>query len=419
MRFLNYNGNYLYYENVNLNDVVKKYQTPIYIYSKAKILENYHEYYDAFKASSLKNYKIYFAMKANNNLSILKLLLKQNCGIDAVSIGEIQKAKLAGFNYKDIVFSGVAKSKDDLIFSIKNKLGQINVESREEITTLIEVANKLKKKANISLRINPDIVAHTNAKISTGSKLNKFGIDAKKIDEAIALIRTCEYLNLNGLSIHIGSQLVELRDFDDAFLFISKIYKKYPEFTTVDLGGGLGIKYNSENVISKSSYIGLIAKYFSKFKGKILIEPGRSIVADAGIFLTKIIRIKHTEYMNFIIVDGGMNNLIRPAFYGAWHEPKLIKKNISDAKNSYIYDIVGPICESSDVFCKNITFEGMLPEEGNYIAFLNAGAYGKSMASNYNLHDIAGELLIDDDKIIEISKPIKWYDFVKLERYFN
>ena len=417
---LSYHGADLYYENVNLNDVAKNNKTPIWLCSKAKILENCKGYNDAFKNNMLNDYKVHFAMKANSNLSILKLALQQNLGIDAVSIGEIQKAKMAGFEYKDIVFSGVGKTKDDLTFVIKNEIGQINIESFEEIQMLIDITNELKKTANVAIRINPDIKAHTHEKISTGKKVNKFGIDAKKLDQAIDLIKTCEYLNLNGLSIHIGSQLTQLGDFEKAFSFVKAIYDKHPEFKTVDLGGGLGINYNNEEIISKNDYVKLIAKYFADFKGKIMIEPGRSIVGDACIFMTKIVRVKRTDSANFIIVDGGMNNLVRPAMYGAWHQPMLTKRAIDknvDSKNNVVkkYDIVGPICESGDTFCKNVSISDDIIEDDNCVVFMYAGAYGKSMSSNYNLHDIAMELMVDGDKVMQISKQIGWNDLVKFE----
>ena len=411
---LNYRNGNLFYEGVNLNDIAKTYGTPLYVYSKAKIVENCDDYNKAFQDHNLKNYKVHFAIKANSNLSILKIALNHNLGIDAVSVGEIKKAKFAGFNYNDIVFSGVGKTEDDLIFSVKNEIGQINIESFEEIKTLIKVTNKLEKMANVAIRINPDIKAHTHEKISTGGKKNKFGIDAKKLDEAIELIKTSKYLNLNGLSIHIGSQLTKLEDFEKAFSFVANIYKNHPEFKTVDLGGGLGINYDNGEIISKNDYVGLIAKYFSDFKGKILIEPGRSIIGDASIFLTKIVRIKHTDAANFIIVDGGMNNLMRPAMYGAWHQPMLTKNNIDKNGEVEKYDIVGPICESGDVFAKNVSLN-KITDEDNYVAFLYAGAYGKSMASNYNLHDIATELMVEGNAVKIISKPIKWEDLTKFE----
>ena len=313
-----------------------------------------------------------------------------------------------------MVFSGVGKSENDLLFAVKNGIGQINVESFEEIKMLIDVVNQLKKTANVAIRINPDIKAHTHEKISTGGKKNKFGIDAKKLDEAIALIKTSQYLNLNGLSIHIGSQLTKLDDFEKAFSFVKEIYKNHPEFKTVDLGGGLGINYNNGEIISKSEYVGLIAKYFADFNGKIMIEPGRSIIGDAAIFLTKIVRIKRTDAANFIIVDGGMNNLVRPAMYGAWHQPMLTKNNIDTNGTVEKYDIVGPICESGDIFAKDVLLN-KITDEDNYVAFMYAGAYGKSMASNYNLHDIATEVMVDGSTAKVISKPIRWEDFVKFE----
>ena len=337
---------------------------------------------------------------------------------------EIKKAKMAGFDYKDVVFSGVGKTKDELTFVVNNEIGQINIESFEEIKMLIDITNTLQKTANVAIRINPDIKAHTHEKISTGKKINKFGIDAKKLDSAISLIKTGKYLNLNGLSIHIGSQLTKIEDFEKAFSFVKKIYEEHPEFKTVDLGGGLGINYNNEEIITKNDYVRLIAKYFGDFNGSVLIEPGRSIIGDACIFLTKIVRIKKTDAVDFIIVDGGMNNLVRPAMYGSWHQPMLTKRYIDTEKiNSSNtikkYDIVGPICESGDVFCKNVSMNNKIIEDDNGVVFLHAGAYGKTMSSSYNLHDIAVELLVDGDDVKQISKQISWNDLVKFELNLN
>ena len=403
----------LFYENVNLNNIAQRYNTPIYIYSKNKIIENCQNFTNAFIKNNIKNFQICYAMKACNNSTILKIIKSCKCGIDAVSVEEIQKALFLGFKPSNIVFSGVGKTQNDLEFSIKNKISQINVESIEELQDIIDVADKLKIKANIGIRINPDIKASTNKKISTGSKTNKFGINVKDLTKAFEIIKNKKNISLLGLSIHIGSQITNLNDFDKAFKFIANIYKQHPEFKTIDLGGGLGINYKLTPIFpKKEDYVKLITKYFGDFSGKIIIEMGRSIIGDAGIFLTKIVRTKQTKTKNFIIVDGGMNNLIRPAMYNAWHEPLLINK--TNEKKSKKYDIVGPICESSDVFNKDVAITGFDETKTNYIAFLCAGAYGHSMASNYNLHNIAGELLVDGKKIKEISKPIDWREIYKI-----
>ena len=398
----------LFYEDVNLNDVAKKYNTPVYVYSKSKIIENCKDFIKAFKKKKIQNFQVCYAMKACNNASILKIIKSCKCGIDAVSIEEIQKSIDVGFAPKDIVFSGVGKTRKEIEYAIKNKIGQINIESLEELKELIEISNQLNIKANIGIRINPDITADTNKKISTGSKTNKFGIDIIYIDKIFELIKNEKNIALLGLSIHIGSQITNLDNFEEAFSFMKKIYKFHPEFKTIDLGGGLGINYEcKKNFPTKQDYVRLIAKYFSNFSGKIIIEIGRSIIGDAGIFLTKIVRMKHTKAKNFIIVDGGMNNLIRSAMYNAWHEPLLVNSAKKTGKIEK-YDIVGPICESSDVFNKNVCFNSNDLFEKNYIVFLFAGAYGRSMASNYNLHDIAGEVLIDGEKTKQISKHINW-----------
>ena len=403
----------LFYEKVSLPNIADNYKTPIYVYSKNKIIENCQHFTNAFIKKNIKNFQMCYAMKACNNSTILKIIKSCNYGVDTVSIEEIQKALFLGFKPSNIVFSGVGKTQNDLEFSIKNKIGQINIESIEELNEIIDITNKLKITANIGIRINPDIKASTNKKISTGSKTNKFGINIEDLEKALELVKNNKNISLLGLSIHIGSQITDLNDFDKAFKFIANIYKQHPEFKTIDLGGGLGINYKLKtNFPKKEDYVKLIAKYFSDFSGKIIIEMGRSIIGDAGIFLTKIVRTKQTKTKNFIIVDGGMNNLIRPAMYNAWHEPLLINK--TNEKNSKKYDIVGPICESSDVFNKDVAITGFDETKTNYIAFLCAGAYGHSMASNYNLHNIAGELLVDGKKVKEISKPIDWKIIYKI-----
>lgn len=407
---ISYKDNTLYFDNINLDDIAKKYYTPIYIYSKDKIIENYKNYDDNFKKFDIKNYQICYAIKANENLTILKILAELGCGADVVSGNEIKKAIISGILPEKIVYSGVGKTSKELEYAINQNISQINIESKEEFFKIEKISKTLNKIANISLRINPNIDAATIDKITTGKKENKFGIDFDTAKELIELAGKNNLLNLKGLSVHIGSQILDITRFEATFQYLAEIYKKYSDFTTIDLGGGLGIEYKTtDKTPSYSDYVQLIKKYFNN-NLKIIVEPGRSIIGDAGIFLTSIEYIKRTPTKNFIIVNGGMNNLIRPAMYDACHHPLLV--NIQ-SQNKEIYDVVGPICESSDTFVKSIELNST--NENNYIAFLSAGAYGRSMASNYNLHDIAGELLIDNGKIIEIRKPISFMDILKFE----
>ena len=419
-----YKNKELYFKNFNLLDIVKKEKTPIYVYSKQKIEENVLNYKKAFEKNSISNYQICYAMKANDNSEILKILKNLGLGIDAVSANEIKKAVLIGFDVEKIVFSGVGKTREELIFAIKNKIGQINIESYEEFLEIIEICKEYKITANISIRINPNIKAHTHKKITTGTHENKFGVNievAEKIINEIFKINEENFkdkkqnlLNLKGLSGHIGSQILEVNDFEEFFKIMSKIYKKYNNsFATIDVGGGVGVKYkNSDKSFSYNDYVFLIKKYFNDFGGKIIIEPGRSIVANAGILVSQVVRVKRTQDNNFVILDSGMNNLIRPAMYGAKHIPMVLKIN-SNKKEKYT--IVGPICESSDVFIENFRLNTI--NKGDFIAFLCSGAYGRTMASNYNLQDIASEMMIDGDKYYKIRKNITYKDFLKFENF--
>jgi len=412
---IKYDNKQLFFDNVNLNDILKLYRTPVYVYSKDRIIENYTAYRDSFKKHNIKNYTICYAVKANENLNILKILKELGSGADTVSANEIEKSIMAGIAPEKIVYSGVGKSEEELEYAILKCIGQINVESKEEFYSIQKIAKKLNKTVNISIRINPNIDAGTHEKITTGKKENKFGIDIYIAKSIIDIAKADKLMNLKGLSVHIGSQILDINKFEATFEYLANIYKQYPHFTTIDLGGGLGIEYRNEDKLpSHENFIRLIKKYFGNNDIKIIIEPGRSIVGDAGIFLTKIMYIKTTETKKFIVVDGGMNNLVRPAMYDAYHHPMVV--NI-ESQDKEIYDIVGPICESSDTFAKNIELNRV--SSGNYLAFLSAGAYGRSMASNYNLHNIAGELLIENGKIKQIRKEIGFKDLLRFEETSN
>ena len=408
---LEYKNNQLFFDNINLNDIAKNFKTPVYIYSKDKIVENYNLYNDNFKNLNIKDYLICYAVKANENLSILKILAELGSGADTVSAGEIEKAMLAGIKPEKIVYSGVGKSDEELEYSIAHEIGQINIESKEEFYNIQKIAKKLNKTVNISIRINPNIDAGTHEKITTGKKENKFGISLEIAEKIIEEAKKDNLMNFKGLSVHIGSQILDVNKFELTFKYLLDIYKKHPEFKTIDLGGGLGIQYTTEDKTpSHEAFATLIKKYFGNLNIKIIIEPGRSIIGDAGIFLTKVLYIKETETKKFVIVDGGMNNLIRPAMYDAYHHPLLV--NI-ESQEKETYDLVGPICESSDTFAKNIQLNKV--KKDNYIAFLSAGAYGRSMSSNYNLHNLAGELLIENNKVKQIRKEISFKDLLKFE----
>lgn len=371
----------------DLSSILEAQKTPLYVYSKSKIIENYNKYKDNFD-KYVKNYQVCYAVKANFNFKILKMLKKLGSGFDVVSLGEIKQVLKAGVKVSKIVFSGVGKTEEELEYAIKKGIGQINIESYEEFLDIVEIANKIHKIANIAIRINPNIDAHTHEKITTGKEENKFGVNLQIAKKIIEEAKKFEYVKIKGLSFHIGSQITDLKPFEELFNFIKD--NNLQDFETLDLGGGIGIQYaDNDKTICIEDYTKLIKQYFGDSGCKIIVEPGRSIVADAGIFICKIVRIKRTENKNFIILDGGMNNLIRPAMYGAFHKPFVVK---IESDKTEKYDIVGPICESSDVFCENIELNEAT--KNNYIAFACAGAYGRSMASEYNLHKIAKEIFI-------------------------
>ncbi|MDR3290135.1 MAG: diaminopimelate decarboxylase [Rickettsiales bacterium] len=408
---IKYENNELYFDNVKVSNIAKEYGTPLYIYSKDRLIENYREYDDNFK-KAFDDYQIHYAIKANDNLSILKLLAELGSGADTVSGNEVKKSIIAGFPANKIVFSGVSKSERELEYAIKQGVGQINIESYEEFLTIKRVVENIKIVANISVRVNPNIDAHTHEKITTGKKENKFGVPVEIAEKISAESKNEKFLNFKGISVHVGSQILEPSVFELVGEFLREIYAKHSEWTTLDLGGGLGIEYREEHKTpSKADYTNIVKKHLGDLKVKIMIEPGRSIVGDAGILLSKIEYTKQGEIKNFIMVDAGFNILIRPAMYDSYHHPLLVKNTSTEKKK---YDIVGPICESGDIMVKDIEFP--VPQGENYIVFLSAGAYGRSMSSNYNLHDLPREIWIDKGKIKEIRKAISFEDLIVFEK---
>ncbi|MDR0423588.1 MAG: diaminopimelate decarboxylase [Rickettsiales bacterium] len=404
-----YKSNELYFDDVKVSSIVEKFGSPLYIYSKNRIIENYESYDSNFKKNNIINYCIHYAIKANENLSILKLLGSMGAGADTVSGNEVKKSLLAGIPPDKIVFSGVSKSRGELEFAIRSKIGQINIESYEEFLNIREIVKEINMDTNIAVRVNPDIDADTHMKITTGKRENKFGVPFEIAEKIYNEAKPNDLLNFKGVSVHIGSQILNINKFEEVLKFLSEVYKKY-SWQSVDLGGGLGIEYETnQKTPSKEEFVALIRKYFGDYKGKIMIEPGRSIVGDAGIFVCKVICTKETDTKNFIMVDGGFNGLIRPAMYDAYHHPLLSR--LSGEKK--VYDIVGSICESGDIFNRDIELD--VPDKSSCIAFLSAGAYGRSMASNYNLHDIVGEVWVEEGQVEQIRKSISFEDLLKFE----
>ena len=382
-------------DQVLLTEVAEKFETPVYIYSAQKILSNYHAYDQGFGDYP---HQICYAVKANSNLSILKLLANAGSGFDIVSRGELKRVLAAGGDPKKVVYSGVGKRESDLEFALKSGIGCFNIESVAEVYMLNRVATKLGIKAAVSLRINPNVDAKTHPYISTGLKENKFGIS---MEDALPMYREMArmpMLDIHGIDFHIGSQLTEIAPYAEALdltlALIDELTELGIHLKHLDMGGGLGIRYEDETLIDPAVWIAQAIEKIGDRDLKILIEPGRSIVGDAGVLVTQVILTKENEGKNFAIVDAAMNDLIRPALYSSWMNIINLDDNPeSEVKN---YDIVGPICETGDFLGKD---RDLALTTGDYLAVTHAGAYGFTMASNYNSRGRAAEVLLVDDEV--------------------
>ena len=400
------NNNFLI-ENIKAEYLAKKFATPIYCYSYKKLRENINNFKNNFKLISPL---ICFSVKSNSNLNLIKEIKKLNCGADVVSIGELMKAIKAGIKPKKIVFSGIGKTSNEISYAIRKKILLINAESKSEILEIEKIAKSQKKNIDIGIRLNPNTDANTLRQISTGKKENKFGVSEKIFLELVEYCKNSKNLNLKCLSVHIGSQIVNHQPYQKMLKVIDKIIKKSKhKFEFIDLGGGMGISYN--NTIKKLNY----KKYsssiykFNKFhKSKIIFEPGRSIIGNTGVLISKIIYIKKSEKKDFIILDSGMNDLMRPALYDAKHQIIPVKKNNKISKK--IYEFVGPICESTDKFLTSKKFQKL--KEKELLIICDVGAYGMSLSSNYNIRPKPIEILIKGSKINIIKKRQKLIDLI-------
>lgn len=415
MKYLSYkknnNSESAYLENVALEEIAKKVATPCYVYSKKILSENYKNFANSFADI---DHKICYAIKANANLEIVRILGSLGAGIDTVSYGEVERAIFAGIDPKKIVFSGVGKTKEEMKLALKAGVEEFSVESEAEIYALNEVAQKLGVKAKFSLRVNPNVDAKTHDKIATGRKGDKFGVDIELAEEIYAKVASLPSLEIYGISCHIGSQITSLEPFEQAFLKVKDLCvalrKNGHKIQNLDLGGGIGITYNDEVALEVVNYAKMIKKIFGDLGVKITLEPGRAIVGNAGLLLTKIIYIKETAHKNFAIVDAAMNDLMRPAIYGSYHEvlPGAIKRG-----QKMLYDLVGPICESTDVLAKNRELINL--EADDLLLLLSAGAYGSSMSNQYNCRPLIAEVLVDGDKFKVIRRRPTFAEMIQLE----
>jgi len=403
---IHFNNNRPFVEGVSLEDITKIQPTPFYIYSQSKITNTFQQLENTLGS------EIFYALKANSNQAIIKLMAGLGAGTDVVSVGELERAIIAGVEPQKIIFEGIGKSKQDITFAIEKNIRLINIESIDELQRINEVALNQNKKINIGIRLNPNIDGQTLDKISTGKKTDKFGIDTDKLDEIFQVLEVSKNINLIGISCHVGSQIFNINVFADIFqkmktnaqIFLDQGYA----IKHVNLGGGLGVSYHpNQEVLNLQLLKKEMDKYYIDAPYKLSFEPGRYLVANAGILVTSIITIKNNGGINYLITDAGMHSLIRPALYQAHHEIEVVNSSNNQPVD---YTIAGPICESSDIFRKNIS----LPEQqvGNLIIIKDTGAYGKVMASNYNSRGLPLEILVNNEKFFVIHKPLSTKEFI-------
>ncbi len=408
MHDFRYVAGQLFCEEISVESLVKKHGSPLYVYSQ-RTLTSHYQRLDA--ALSELDHSICYAMKSNSNLAVMHTLAKLGSGFDVVSEGELRRVIAAGGDASKCVFAGVGKTEQEIRYALDQGIYAFNVESEPELERINRVAGKLKKKAPIAVRVNPNVNANTHAKITTGTYENKFGIAFEEVEAVYARAAKLKNLHLRGVQMHIGSQLTEVAPFATAVrkmqALVEKLKAKYA-FEFFSIGGGLGIVYEgalvsgaaawwkrpeAREILTPSSYAQTLVPLLKGLGLRVLIEPGRFISGNAGILVTRVEYVKRTGKKNFVIVDGAMNDLLRPAFYDAYHEIVPLRKKRGATIST---DVVGPICESSDYFCK----DRPLPKlgEGDYIALLSAGAYGSAMGSTYNSRSLAAEVLVHGKK---------------------
>ncbi len=394
-------------EKVKLNNITRKFDTPIYCYSYKQLKENVDNFKKSFQSFAPL---ICFAIKSNSNKNLIKEIKKLGLGADVVSIGELMMALKAGVSPKKIVFSGVGKTSKEIRYAIDKKILLINAESKSEIIEIEKIAKLKKKKVNIGIRLNPNTDAKTISQISTGKKENKFGVNKKTFIELVKYCKDSKNINLKCLSVHIGSQILDHKPYEKMLKTLDKTIKKINyKFEFIDLGGGMGISYQDQKKkLNYKKYNIAIKKFLKNHKSKIIFEPGRSIVGNIGILISKVIYIKEGYKKNFVIIDAAMNDFMRPALYGANHKilptiktNKIIKKT---------FEFVGPICESTDRFTTLKKFQKL--NEKDFIIICDVGAYGMSLSSNYNLRPKPIELLIKGSRTYVIKKKQKHQDLI-------
>jgi diaminopimelate decarboxylase len=411
MDFFHYENNELYCEEVLVADIAEEVGTPFYLYSKRTLVDHYKKLDKAFENV---DHLICFSMKSNANLAVCRTLVNEGSGADIVSGGELYRAIKAGFHPQSIVFAGVGKTEAEIEYALNTDILMFNVESMSEARAIDRVAGRLGKKARIALRVNPDVDAKTHKHITTGKKENKFGIPIDKALEYFTEVVNMPNLDVMGVQAHIGSQIVSTTPYVESINRLAKLINDLDEvginIQTLNIGGGLGIIYNEENPSTAQQFAEAILPLVEPTGRKLILEPGRFIVGNAGILVTRVVYIKPTETKTFVIVDAGMNDLLRPALYDSYHSVRPVKITSTD---EMIADVVGPICESSDCFAKERKIS--IVKEGDIMAIFSAGAYGFVMSSNYNARPRVAEVIVIDNKYYIARKRETYEDLVNGE----
>jgi diaminopimelate decarboxylase len=411
MDHFNYHNGELHAEDISLVSVANEFGTPCFVYSKAAIKESFLAYENALAEFP---HLICYAVKANSNLSVLRLLARLGAGFDIVSGGELQRVLQAGGDPAKVIFSGVGKTRAEIEVALRTGIQCFNVETDQELNRINSIASDLKVVAPVSLRVNPDVDAGTHPYISTGLKENKFGIDSSHALEVYQQAATLQHVKIIGIDCHIGSQLTEVAPYLDALdrvlALVDELSSSGIDLEHIDLGGGLGVVYRDETPPATAD---LVKQLLAKLSGRslrLLLEPGRSIVANAGLLLVTVEYLKQSPHKNFAIVDGAMNDLLRPSLYGAWQEIVPVKEKPEAA--TITCDIVGPVCESADFLGKD---RKLAVQAGDLLAVRSAGAYGFSMSSNYNSRNRAAEIMVDGGKTNIIRRRESFEDQIRLE----
>jgi diaminopimelate decarboxylase len=409
----------LYCEEVALPKLAEQYATPLYVYSAAMIRERYDAFDGAFSDIP---HTICYSVKANSNLSVLRLLAKKGCGFDVVSGGELERVLTADRKAaKKVVFSGVGKTREELTAALRAGIFLFNVESESELWALAECAGRLRAAAPIALRVNPDVAAETHPYISTGLHKHKFGVPIGQARALYAKASGARYLKVRGVSLHIGSQITDVAPFGEAMARVADLVRELRAdghgIDSIDAGGGLGIPYEKPNPQEFSAYVASYARALAAplrgLEVRLLLEPGRSIIGPAGVLLTSVVYRKQNDGKRFLVVDAAMNDLIRPALYGAYHEIVPVTQSPDSTAKSEVADIVGPVCETGDFFARNRELPAV--NEGDLLAILDAGAYGMVLASNYNTRPRPAEVLITGKSARVIRRRERLSDLLRQE----